>query len=56
MQYLEFVLKVWYQTLFPMWKQLQMGLRAFWLIASRIWTCLCYTLKKQTRAVRISKK
>ncbi|CAG9856245.1 unnamed protein product [Phyllotreta striolata] len=34
-----------------MWKQLQMGLRAFLLIASRVWTCLCYTLKKQTRAI-----
>ncbi|CAH0555827.1 unnamed protein product [Brassicogethes aeneus] len=34
-----------------MWKQLQMGIRAFLLIASRVWTCLCYTLKKQTRAI-----
>ncbi|KAL1498325.1 hypothetical protein ABEB36_009139 [Hypothenemus hampei] len=34
-----------------MWKQLEMGLRAFLLIASRIWTCLCFTLKKQTRAI-----
>ncbi|CAH1155877.1 unnamed protein product [Phaedon cochleariae] len=34
-----------------MWKHLQMGLRAFLLIASRVWTCLCYTLKKQTRAI-----
>ncbi|KAK9881676.1 hypothetical protein WA026_017192 [Henosepilachna vigintioctopunctata] len=34
-----------------MWKQLQMGIRAFMLIASRVWTCLCFMLKKQTRAV-----
>ncbi|XP_050310941.1 CTD nuclear envelope phosphatase 1 homolog isoform X2 [Anthonomus grandis grandis] len=34
-----------------MWKQLEMGLRAFLLIASRIWTCLCFTIRKQTRAV-----
>lgn len=34
-----------------MWKQLEMGLRAFLLLASRIWTCLCFTLKKQTRAI-----
>ncbi|XP_076266350.1 CTD nuclear envelope phosphatase 1-like protein dullard isoform X2 [Rhynchophorus ferrugineus] len=34
-----------------MWKQLEMGLRAFLLIASRIWTCLCFTLKKQSRAI-----
>ncbi|ENN81653.1 CTD nuclear envelope phosphatase 1 homolog isoform X2 [Dendroctonus ponderosae] len=34
-----------------MWKQLEMGLRAFLLIASRIWTCLCFTLRKQTRAI-----
>lgn len=53
MQYTEIVSRVVHQTLFPMWKQLQMGLRAFLLIASRVWTCLCYTLKKQTRAVSI---
>ncbi|XP_060528841.1 CTD nuclear envelope phosphatase 1 homolog isoform X2 [Cylas formicarius] len=34
-----------------MWKQLEMGLRAFWLIASRIWGCLCFTLRKQTRSI-----
>ncbi|KAJ8920072.1 hypothetical protein NQ315_011726 [Exocentrus adspersus] len=51
MQYSEIVSRIAHQTLFPMWKQLQMGLRAFLLIASRVWTCLCYTLKKQTRAI-----
>lgn len=34
-----------------MLKQLQMGLRAFLLLASRIWTCLCFMIRKQTRAV-----
>ncbi|XP_045473343.1 CTD nuclear envelope phosphatase 1 homolog isoform X2 [Harmonia axyridis] len=34
-----------------MWKQLQMGIRAFMLIASRVWTCLCFMLKKQARAI-----
>lgn len=34
-----------------MLKQLQMGLRAFLLLASRVWTCVCYVLKKQVRAV-----
>nr|CAI5834471.1 unnamed protein product [Callosobruchus analis] len=51
MQFSELVRQVVNETLFPMWKQLQMGLRAFLLIASRVWTCLCYTLKKQTRAI-----
>ncbi|XP_049778892.1 CTD nuclear envelope phosphatase 1 homolog isoform X2 [Schistocerca cancellata] len=30
-----------------MLKQLQMGLRAFLLLASRVWTCICFLLKKQ---------
>ncbi|XP_039296977.1 CTD nuclear envelope phosphatase 1 homolog isoform X2 [Nilaparvata lugens] len=30
-----------------MLKQLQMGLRAFLLLASRVWTCVCFLLKKQ---------
>ncbi|XP_049809808.1 CTD nuclear envelope phosphatase 1 homolog isoform X1 [Schistocerca nitens] len=34
-----------------MLKQLQMGLRAFLLLASRVWTCICFLLKKQVRAV-----
>ncbi|XP_044271966.1 CTD nuclear envelope phosphatase 1 homolog isoform X2 [Tribolium madens] len=34
-----------------MLKQLQMGLRAFMLLASRVWTCLCFMIKKQTRAI-----
>ncbi|VEN47591.1 unnamed protein product [Callosobruchus maculatus] len=51
MRFSELVRRVVNETLFPMWKQLQMGLRAFLLIASRVWTCLCYTLKKQTRAI-----
>ncbi|KDR22343.1 CTD nuclear envelope phosphatase 1 homolog isoform X1 [Zootermopsis nevadensis] len=34
-----------------MLKQLQMGLRAFLLLASRVWTCVCFLLKKQVRAV-----
>ncbi|KAI4461622.1 nuclear lim interactor-interacting factor-related [Holotrichia oblita] len=36
-----------------MLKQLQIGLRAFLLLASRVWTCLCYMIKKQSRAVSI---
>ncbi|KAJ3643197.1 hypothetical protein Zmor_025922 [Zophobas morio] len=28
-----------------------MGLRAFMLLASRVWTCLCFMIKKQTRAI-----
>ncbi|RWS21334.1 TFII-F-interacting CTD phosphatase: including NLI-interacting factor-like protein, partial [Leptotrombidium deliense] len=34
-----------------MWKQLQMGLRAFIVLASKIWTFICYIIKKQTRAI-----
>lgn len=34
-----------------MLKQLQMGMRAFLLMASRVWTCVCFLLKKQVRAV-----
>lgn len=34
-----------------MLKQLQIGLRAFVLLASRVWTCLCFMIKKQSRAV-----
>ncbi|KYN41628.1 Serine/threonine-protein phosphatase dullard like protein [Trachymyrmex septentrionalis] len=33
-----------------MLKQLQMGMRAFLLMASRVWTCICFLLKKQVRA------
>lgn len=32
-----------------------MGIRAFMLIASRVWTCLCFMLKKQARAVSFLK-
>lgn len=35
----------------PMLKQLQMGLRAFLLLASRVWTCLCFMFKKQVRSI-----
>ncbi|KAJ9577802.1 hypothetical protein L9F63_005621, partial [Diploptera punctata] len=28
-----------------------MGLRAFLLLASRVWTCVCFLFKKQVRAV-----
>jgi len=34
-----------------MLKQLQMGLRAFLLLASKIWSFVCYVLKKQMRTV-----
>ncbi|XP_036149549.1 CTD nuclear envelope phosphatase 1 homolog isoform X3 [Monomorium pharaonis] len=34
-----------------MLKQLQMGMRAFLLMASRVWTCICFLLKKQVRAI-----
>uniref|UniRef100_A0A1B6DA32 CTD nuclear envelope phosphatase 1 homolog n=1 Tax=Clastoptera arizonana TaxID=38151 RepID=A0A1B6DA32_9HEMI len=30
-----------------MLKQLQMGIRAFVLLASRVWTCVCFLFKKQ---------
>lgn len=36
-----------------MLKQLQMGLRAFMLIASKVWSCFCYMFRKQYRAVNI---
>lgn len=39
--------------LFQMLKQLQMGLRAFMVLASKVWSCFCYMFKKQIRAVRI---
>lgn len=35
----------------PMLKQLQMGLRAFLVLASKIWTFICFVLRKNTRAV-----
>ncbi|XP_013786697.1 CTD nuclear envelope phosphatase 1A-like [Limulus polyphemus] len=34
-----------------MLKQMQMGLRAFLLLASKIWNFICYVLRKQTRAI-----
>lgn len=34
-----------------MFKQIQMGLKAFLLFTARVWSCICYSLKKQTRAV-----
>nr|XP_032517005.1 CTD nuclear envelope phosphatase 1 homolog isoform X2 [Danaus plexippus plexippus] len=34
-----------------MLKQLQMGLRAFMLIASKVWSCFCYMFRKQYRAL-----
>ncbi|XP_073956730.1 CTD nuclear envelope phosphatase 1-like protein dullard [Choristoneura fumiferana] len=34
-----------------MLKQLQMGLRAFMLLASKVWSCVCYMFKKQYRAL-----
>ncbi|KAK9309018.1 hypothetical protein QLX08_001202 [Tetragonisca angustula] len=34
-----------------MLKQLQMGMRAFLLMASRVWTCVFFLLKKQVRAI-----
>lgn len=37
--------------LLPMLKQLQMGLRAFLLLASKIWSFICYVVRKQVRAV-----
>lgn len=39
------------QTPIAMLKQLQMGMRAFLLMASRVWTCVCFLLKKQVRSV-----
>ncbi|XP_064096895.1 CTD nuclear envelope phosphatase 1-like isoform X1 [Macrobrachium nipponense] len=34
-----------------MYKQLQMGLRAFLLLAQKIWSFVCYVLRKQARVV-----
>ncbi|XP_071050219.1 CTD nuclear envelope phosphatase 1 isoform X2 [Onthophagus taurus] len=34
-----------------MLKQLQIGLRGFLLLASKVWSCLCYVIKKQGRAI-----
>lgn len=34
-----------------MWKQLQMGLRAFILFTQKIWGFICYVFKKQFRVV-----
>ncbi|KAK3891051.1 hypothetical protein Pcinc_005040 [Petrolisthes cinctipes] len=34
-----------------MYKQLQMGLRAFLLLAQKIWSFVCYVLRKQARTV-----
>lgn len=36
-----------------MLKQLQMGLRAFLLVASKIWSFICYVIRKQVRAVSV---
>lgn len=36
-----------------MLKQLQMGLRAFLVLASKIWTFVCFVVRKNTRAVNI---
>lgn len=38
----------------PMLKQLQMGLRAFLVLASKIWTFICFVFRKNTRAVTIN--
>ncbi|GAB6018413.1 CTD nuclear envelope phosphatase 1A [Chamberlinius hualienensis] len=34
-----------------MWKQLQMGLRAFLIVASKIWSFICYLLRKHIRVI-----
>ncbi|VVD05901.1 unnamed protein product [Leptidea sinapis] len=34
-----------------MLKQLQMGLRAFMLLASKVWSCFCYMFRKQYRVL-----
>ncbi|XP_014252730.1 CTD nuclear envelope phosphatase 1 homolog isoform X4 [Cimex lectularius] len=34
-----------------MLKELQMGLRACYMLASRVWTCICFLLRKQVRAI-----
>lgn len=38
-----------------MLKQLQMGLRAFLVLASKIWTFICFVARKNTRTVGILK-
>ncbi|KAH9420460.1 CTD nuclear envelope phosphatase 1 [Dermatophagoides pteronyssinus] len=35
-----------------MFKQIQMGLKAFLLFTARVWSCICYSIKKQTRALK----
>lgn len=37
-----------------MYRQLQMGLGAFLLFTSKIWSCICFVLKKQIRVVSIA--
>ena len=39
-----------------MLKQLQMGLRAFLVLASKIWTFVCFVVRKNTRAVNIQQQ
>lgn len=36
-----------------MWKQFQMGLRAFLHFTQKIWSFICYVLKKQIRVVSL---
>ncbi|XP_014275839.1 CTD nuclear envelope phosphatase 1 homolog isoform X1 [Halyomorpha halys] len=36
-----------------MLKELQMGLRACYMLASRVWTCICFLLKRKVRAVSL---
>lgn len=35
-----------------MWKQLQIGIQAFLLLASRVWACVCFMIRKQHRAIK----
>ena len=36
-----------------MLKSVQLSLRAFVVLASKLWGFICYVVKKQTRAVRL---
>ena len=53
-----FILVIFNSTGIQMWnlsKQVQMSLRAFLLVAAKIWTFMCYVVRKQYRAVSINK-
>ena len=38
---------------FGMWRSVQTSVRAFMVLAAKVWGVVCYLIKKQTRAVRM---